>query len=359
MTSVSCSTFCLICEKPSCLRCIRCRNVYYCSKSCQRADHPIHKLLCSAFLAFNASSRPTHDNVRAILFPVDQEKPTFFWLRYKRTRHKSEPDYDYQSPNNTLVVCYRDTFLIDGSARNMSIEAIADVEPGQHYHDWRGPIVAYSRLGEGLDCNFLRDIDMNDFRHIADYLISYGSNVPTSETPLSDLKTKSVRINCLGDQRVCMRPHYEAVEVSSWANQSDIPSGPNFEGGSPYNNQEATALHLCCDPQAYGDLSQGAPAWGWPIGKWQHAAGSVIVVREDKKPLTPLHVEALCNYCRGEVLPLLCHSNGTYDPEEPLKRDFVLGMICRPLFSIYWHKLLRERWENDNEHHDDPYPYDV
>lgn len=94
------------------------------------------------------------------------------------------------------------------------------------------------------------------------------------------------------------------------------------------------------------------------MGQWQDLAGSVNVVREDKKPLSPLHVEALCKYCRCEVYPLFCHSNGEYTPDEPLKRDFALEMICRPFFSICWYELLQEKWAN-NKNPDDPFPYDV
>ncbi|KAI1194105.1 hypothetical protein F5X97DRAFT_311897 [Nemania serpens] len=292
---------------------------------------------------------------------------------------------------NTLVVCCRDNFLLDGSARNMSIAALTATIPGQHfYYDWRGPVVAYSRLGEDLDPPCCRDTDMVNFRHVADYLTSYGSDLPTPEKQPGDIKIKGVRINCLGDQKICKRPHFEAVDVSSsdsmicdvdisdiatriglpilsrrcppdpsWASQRGSPIPKSIlKGESPYNNQDATLLHLCCDPKADGSLAQGAPSWGWPLGQWQRAAGSVIIVREDKKPLSPLHVEALCKYCRCGVLPLFCHSRGEYAPDEPLKRELVLEMICRPLFSICWYKLLEEKWAN-KEYPDDPFPYDV
>lgn len=47
--------------------------------------------------------------------------------------------------------------------------------------------------------------------------------------------------------------------------------------------------------------------WGWASQQWQNNVGSTIVVRQDGKPLLPRHVEALCNYCRYEIRPLLAH----------------------------------------------------
>jgi hypothetical protein len=81
-------------------------------------------------------------------------------------------------------------------------------------------------------------------------------------------------------------------------------------------------------------------------------------VRQDKKPLSPLHVEALCKYCRCEIRPLLAHCTGEYAPEEPMKKDSVLAMICRPNFVIYWYKLLDERHKG-GEDTSAPFPYDV
>jgi len=92
--------------------------------------------------------------------------------------------------------------------------------------------------------------------------------------------------------------------------------------------------------------------------RWQEPAGTVLVVRQDKKPLAPLHMEALCRYCRYEIRPLLAHTIGEYSPDEPLDKKLVLDMICRPTFSIWWYKLTEEKYRN-NEKADIPFPYEV
>ncbi|KAF2812289.1 uncharacterized protein BDZ99DRAFT_383671 [Mytilinidion resinicola] len=227
---------------------------------------------------------------------------------------------------------------------------------------------------------------MNDFRHIADYFLTYGYiPAPATQQQPKGINVKGVKINCLGDQKMLHKPPFEAVEVSAtdpifsahdtsdiakriglpiftrrcppdpkWANNED---NPIFERHSPFNNQDATFLHLCLDPKTKFDLRSGTLGWGLASQQWQNSVGSAIVVRQDKKPLAPLHVEALCRYCRDDVLPLLAHSMGEYAPEEPMGKDAVLAMICRPTFVICWYRLLEEKHKK-GEHASAPYPYD-
>jgi hypothetical protein len=343
------------------------------------------------------------------LFPVNDKKPKTVWLHCKW--HDDE-DGKFQSPESesflgpnafpkdapiqynsvlkrklldTIYFCHRDTFLIDGSKANNSIAGITTTKPGQ-CHDWRGPIIAYGMVGTGIDPTSCRDIDMNDFRHIADYILSYNYKpTPVSHQSISP-KVKGVRINCNGDRKMFNKPCFEAVELSSTdlifsdRDTSDIaeriglpiftqrcPPNPGwanelenkiFENGSPFNNQEATFLHLCCDPKAEFDLHTGIMGWGWASQRWQNSVGSIIVVRQDKKPLSPLHVEALSKYCRYEIRPLLAHCIGEYHPEEPMSKDAVLAMICRPTFFIYWSKLLDEK-HIEGESTSVPSPYEL
>ncbi|KAI8944556.1 hypothetical protein F4801DRAFT_571314 [Xylaria longipes] len=408
------SNSCIICNKPNSLRCGRCKSVSYCSKLCQRGDYPVHKLLCASFLNFDMTTRPTREHIRAVLFPVDKKKPELIWLHCKWVDMEDPFDRRWQCPNtepflnehgpihvpiqynsvlarhlpNTVCVSYRDTFLVDGSVRNASILVITGAIPGLHY-DWCGPIIAYGKVGPGLDPQECRDIDMNDFRHIADYFVSYASDrVPSTPTvpPANVKKIKGVRINCLGDQKMFNKPQLEEIELSemntiftehdnsdiatriglpiftqrcfphpNWANIQDWEL---FGRRSPYNNQDATFLHLCCDPKAKDDLSRGVLGWGWASQQWQNYVGSVIVVRQDKKPLLPWHVEALCRYCRYQVRDYMAHSMGEYAPEKPMSKGLVLSMICRPTFSILWFNMLREKSEK-SELSDVPSPYDV
>ncbi|KAH6975009.1 hypothetical protein BKA56DRAFT_589904 [Ilyonectria sp. MPI-CAGE-AT-0026] len=405
---------CTICETPGARACARCKSSHYCSKECQLDDWPVHKLLCASFSSFAMSARPSETHFRGIFFPQDRPKPQVAWLDCQW--HDDEDDgIKWQHPDlnpflgpdswpksipiqtdavlqrilpDTINICYRDGFLVDGSMPNRSAAAVVATLPGQS-HDWRGPIIVVGKKGQGLDPPQCRDLDMNDFRYIADYLISYGRwslDIRDSGMTSADKVVKGIRINCLGDRQVLGKPHFEPVDVHStdsifddfWHDTSDIADRiglplltrrcpvslrwarekrlPDFGSQSPCNNQDATFLHLCCDSKA--DSYPSGPGWSWAGWQWQNHVGSVIVVRRDKKPLAPMHVEALCTYCRYDVRPLMGHTMGEYEPDEPLTRDLVLKMICRPTFSICWYKL-RDRKRTEGDDLSAPFPYSV
>ena len=394
MRSYSAPRSCTICDKENANFCARCKCTSYCSKACQQSDWSTHKLLCASFPAFPTSTRPSPNHYPAVLFNPDKAKPEFTWLLCKSI-HDDEDGGSFQSPDtdtmiggpdtmirpvpiqynsrlkravrNTLVVEYRDTFFVDGSRPNKSVAAVTATQPGE-YHEWRGPIVTYARLGQGIEPSACKDFDMVDFRHVTDYFLSYAYKPPKPKANVE--RVKGVRINCLGDVKMLKRPQFEAVEIPTTDaiftehDTSDIadkigipiltrrcPPDPKwvnskhamFAHKTPTTNQDATFLHQCCDPGAEFDLSIGSLGWGWCPMRWQSDVGSVVVVRKDKKLLLPMHMEALARYCRYDVQPILAHSIGDYHPEEPIKKEDVLRIICRPMFVIYWSKFMSEK----------------
>ncbi|KAK6447149.1 hypothetical protein FP744_10003399 [Trichoderma asperellum] len=234
----------------------------------------------------------------------------------------------------------------------------------------------------GIDKKKCRDLDMDDFRHIFDYFLSYNYSPAT----VIETFIEAVRINCLGDQKIGNKPAFKPVEilstdpifnnhdVSGIASRIRLPiftrrNPPNlawvndednkiFNTSCPFNNQDATNLHLCCDPNASLNSETGALGCRLASFEWQMDVGSVLVVRQDRKLLYPLHVEALCKYCRYDIMPLFSHSMGEFEPEEPLEKEVVLAIICRPTFVLPWYKLLDEK-SNRGQGGDVPYPYDT
>jgi hypothetical protein len=146
---------CTVCDKQSATFCSRCKCSFYCSKACQKSDWSTHKLLCTSFSAFADSERPTKDHYRTVLFDPNKAKLEFVWLICKW--HQDDDDeFGYQMPEtdtiigsdtltkhipiqysprlkrtllNTLVITYRDTFLIDGSEPSKSIASIIATQP--------------------------------------------------------------------------------------------------------------------------------------------------------------------------------------------------------------------------------------
>ncbi|KAL7919967.1 hypothetical protein ACQKWADRAFT_322548 [Trichoderma austrokoningii] len=315
------------------------------------------QLVCASFSNHLVSSRPTDKHFRVLLFPVDG-KPEVIWHGSKSLDGGQEdggrqlldiklilgPDaplkitpiqYNARLKRklvDTIYICYRDTFLIDGSRPNQSIARVVSTQAGQYY-DWRGPVLVYGMTGLHVDQGKYRDLDMDDFRHVFDYLLSYNYK------PAATTKTiNAVRINCLGDQKMCNKPAFESVEILS--------TDPIFSSHDTSDIARRIGLPI------FTHRLPPNPAWA------NDDVGSVLVVRQDMKPLHPLHVEALCKYCQDDIGLLLAHSLGDYEPEKPMEKEAVLAMICRPTFVISWYKLLDEKLSTGNEA-DAPYPYDA
>ena len=232
-----------------------------------------------------------------------------------------------------------------------------------------------------------RDLDLNDFRHIADYFAMCNTSPASTPAPLQPLVGDSVlgvRINCQGDQNVLKKPQFEIIRVlptdeifsvhdeSGIAQRISLPiftrtlrSDPSWDNDTAlftrtsFNNQAATFLHLCCDPHAEWDELTGQSSWGFASAKWQNRVGSIAVMRQDKKDLLPLHMEAICNFCQSEMLPHFSDCEEIYpEAEQPARKDVVLAMLSRPTFKTYWEKFLKTKGGTDKNtlyHYISPY----
>ena len=140
------------------------------SRDCQTKDWPNHKLYCSC-LPFPAKTL-IRKPVYGILLPENGEHP----LVEVPLKTKYDPDesiyyslaneslflgeteiatsYMPRNPlkperkfSDTLIISYRDGFLIDGSKPNTTVHKLANC---LHRHDWRGPILVTKIKGTQL-----------------------------------------------------------------------------------------------------------------------------------------------------------------------------------------------------------------
>lgn len=397
------SNQCLVCNNTTTTRCERCKSTHYCSRKCQETDWNIHKLLCRAFSAFDTTSRPTNKHIKAILFPVDSTKPEVIWIHAPLRGGGLFEGEPYQAAEigpllgtdampweksvqsnkvlkrklrDTVRVCFRETFLVDGSLRNKGIARICATIPGRQHHDWRGPVVLYGMVGLGSDQVQCRDLDMSDFRHAAGFFITYDSTpIAVPPQPFS-ARVLGVRINCKGDQQLCHRPEFEEIEIShdhpifSQHGTSDIahrvglpvftrrcdPEPMWSNGGFNHSNQHASMLHLTLDPDSKFNTATDTMSFGWAPMRWSMSVGSFLIVRQDKKPLSTFDAEALSTYCYHEILPLFAHYNGEYAEVSPMTSDDILARISRSTFTAKWEKMRDDkRKAEDFTEFPDPY----
>ncbi|KAH6671808.1 hypothetical protein B0J14DRAFT_669253 [Halenospora varia] len=124
----------------------------------------------------------------------------------------------------------------------------------------------------------------------------------------------------------------------------------------PFSNPNALFLNLRCDPTA--------SSWGFAdMMKWDLDIGTVLATRQDKKPITPHHVEALARFCRYKLCPAMgYHSesfweetdNGFTEGEEDEEKEtnkrliasreeFNKNWLCRTKFDDFFYQLKAER----------------
>ena len=378
---------CTICDSTCTKACAQCHATRYCSTECQQTDWPSHRLLCSQYSTH--TDRPDPCYKRAILFLPGELKPKFIWVE---CNSYGVPGYTYESPqvqqhlggklgsydalpdyirirhntlrdrnlSNTLEVICRDSFLIDGSSVNSSV---VKATQGAMRHSWKGPILAMKKQGLSIDPPVYLDVDMQDYRDVVDYFISYGTSESVGHEDVGgwdrnhDWKgkmTRGVKINCEGDQKYCGTARFTAVDVPAghpvFSNAIapisklvgmpihtwQCPPDKTWKDKAVYTNVPATFLHLNTD-ESSGD------GWGWAPMKWQNNVGSVLVVRSDGRDVSAQQVEALCHFCQFKMQPLF--ENATGGGLVHMSRAEVMGYLTPEGFRDYFAEMRVRKME--------------
>lgn len=193
--------------------CGRCYGVWYCSSNCQKADWPVHGLLCSDYGRLN-TMKPDDDGVRAFLFRVESLKPELVVLPHKKSAHRPievarellrNPRLDKEDPwspsinpmgfgfndrvgksyigKHSIELWCRSNWAFDGSFRNKSIFASVKANPTARAkfppHPWAGNVLVRR--------NNDKSVTMADLRHVVDWLGVYPQHMLYGRGPNSTM----------------------------------------------------------------------------------------------------------------------------------------------------------------------------
>lgn len=337
----------------------------YCSAECQEADRETHLLLCEPLSWFQ--TRPEEDRRRAIFFPVDASCPSFVWVRYGWVEDHGCDDVDYDfllrdrkpqqliRPVDTcrkrfeknevqgrelrtpIELVWRRDLLKDG-LQNKSITEATNNLMGA---DWKGPVVAFGTPRHDPDSPHCEDLQMTDFRDIVDNIAAYGNGDKTDQVKHRGGKDMGVKVAVIGEETLlCEVLVPRRHPVFALPSTSDVPRLLGFpllmrrcrphpvwrdaESTTPNSpNLAAKILNIVADA--------GSLEWGSIATSWQGVGGSVLVVRQDEKPLQALDLQILCDFCRYVVAPLLKQSLQVRNI-----REAILRTITEARFNKYY-----------------------
>ncbi|RAH60199.1 hypothetical protein BO85DRAFT_466782 [Aspergillus piperis CBS 112811] len=355
---------------------------HYCSKDCQKSDFSSHKLLCKKFATL--PDRPSPEHKRAIFFQVHHTEPILIWIRTERqyvedlrvwcteafVRSYLGPDSpsigrmhvehnDVRGRNlgsglsgsalrnegYCVTLLHRDRYLGDGSPPNKSILASvrASGAPRPPYA-YNGPMVAMREVHP----EDYADIQLSDFRHLMDYLITYASTDVRESVP--DLQyraptvVRGVKICCDGEIKLHASEPFVSIDGKSNSPISALLGIPlifwkdpsaEFHVNPPgwdatqwaSSNQNVAFMMMRTNPSD--------PLWGWAPLYWNHDIGNVWVVREDGQDLDVREVAMMCHFARFKLQRMF---EDTIESKDTTLQDRkrVLKYITRENMRAFW-----------------------
>jgi hypothetical protein len=385
---------CTICNTSSAKACAACRSAAYCSPECQQTDWPLHKTICSGFTVLPLRPSPLYK--LGFLFPVTSKVPELIWVpceekfkddfvKYEQPITSSFLDNDNSSVgskviarnhyrgfdlDHAVVIFYREASRFDGSKSN---ECVISTTRRQAATDWRGPIIIMSWFSTNPIPDFYQDITASDLRVAVDFVSHRDRPAISLVSPhIPGNKVQGVKINChrdidtdrVGQYMPVMVPidhpvfvHAEGpripelleIELFVWKYPpSKLWIEMKDNEMNPYENDAVRYFYLHADRQHAN--------WGLAPFEWTHQVGSVVVVRADKRAITPRQIEGLCTYCRNVLLPLFEESMGGVRGEG--NQEKLLTFMTGKYFEIFFRELRRKRAMVDPSWAEERSPYD-
>lgn len=361
------TTTCHHCYKEAAsIECSSCKVLSYCSEACQKADEGPHEVICQGFEDFHRKKpKPVHH--LCLLLPVEDRNPKLIWMNFD-TKGKDgvafeEPNsdalwqrltpiysstpfksFDISQGTYVVRVMAGNTDFADGSEEN---RCLTHLMGGKEQYTWRGPILVMRRTGSVNDEHPpYVDVEASDVEAIKKHFANEMSTKLKLDEDL-DFKckdpdprfhvpngVKGILISCLGDMHDFNQAKFCQIslsrkdtvfmggaEISSvskhmgltlrllktrsmesvwWQMKSDSKD----KDGNPFDSSENMApwpilvnAGLKVDSDTWGHIDYQV----WDRGP----VGSVVVVRQDKKPLEPRHIEVFESFGRNVIMPAM------------------------------------------------------
>ncbi|KAF8861057.1 hypothetical protein BDZ45DRAFT_800272 [Acephala macrosclerotiorum] len=326
---------CTICNSPNTKDCSSCRSSAYCSVECQQTDWPLHKIVCKSFTTI-LPTRPTAFHKLAIVFPPDARVPRLGWVLCG----EKEDDMGGKHQYSETMELFGGGDRCQSANQSPTKTSILAATGGLMTHDWRGQILVLSKLTTTWDPRYYQDVTAADLRVAVDYFVTYGVDDLKSKGrlhPKSGLTVKGVRVNCLVDHKVFA-----------------MKKGPLI---AKLLGLEVYVAKYPADRAWKDDSSRDVDGWGWAPSEWDERVGSNVIVRADRKPITPNQVETLCHYSQFKLLPLFEDSMGAGLEERT--REEVMGHLTRTKFETFFERYKEERAAEDISWVDERSPYET
>lgn len=326
---------------------------------CQKADWGSHRFACWQFQSFQKRDRPTPNHVRGVIFPVYPPRPRYIWLlkenKYDRDTSKYLGDRKYQEKRGwrNFACRVRDVhtqqlyfYSLDTTSPfynqqplNECIPALA-VTKGLSF-PWHGPVVV---TGE------CRDVNVRDYRAAVDFLLAYPMNMGLMDpSRYQGMAIEGVKVNCdhatahFGVERLQpIELTEEMMDKNSPVRLHIFPSLPLVVRSAPPIGKAKRAhnpyyMIPVLEERLFGAKSPGMVKLDElnALRRAQCRVGTLVLHRADRKPLFPVHVEALERFVQEKV-------QSAADSEGNVRRESIAFLLKREDFDAFWLVFVEE-----------------
>jgi hypothetical protein len=359
---------CAMCDKPSTQLCGGCVSIKYCSRTCQKLDWRVHKLVCKTYKDFLAS-RPSTEHHSAIYFPVDEAGPRFIWLQY----YPSQVRDINHAPLSQFAQLGLPTHHVDHQPLTINVAlgrriddrslAFSIFNTKNHRDDSFGRsfasidkelavifrdacmVWATNIQDDRLDNAKYLDLGPMDLRHAVDHIrFSYDVLEEALQKMYQEVgAVQGVRLNCNGDHKIFDRDTFEAVlEPAATINVTSCMPTPIADAvGLPLVVRQTAPSLIWRDR----DMRTHTVCYSACMLNPPHqtdATGSLIVVRKDGHPLHPIHIQALSGYATLTLMSPT-HPKNACIHAGMLKADRITRLSKEGFEKYYateWRKML-------------------